>query len=282
MLFTVLVAGLAPCLLRPPGVRPPPLHAPAARCSVGCSAATRPPYFISGLERPRYRGAAVRVLHSSRAWYVISAVYVVVAWRMPSPAPLQRGGLALRVLAAAISSANIWISDGYHNADRRGGAALSRAAELTWLRWDYICVSGILSYQLWLWAANFGWAWDSVLTVASGGCTALVCAFSRLASHDPAHYGHLGVKLTMAVHFVVLMGYLLLTAPPVGRGRLGFGVATYGLGLVLWTLRRPRSDVFGYHEWFHVTVVAGHLASMVCDLANVARPCAKLAGLPVC
>jgi hypothetical protein len=28
----------------------------------------------------------------------------------------------------------------------------------------------------------------------------------------------------------------------------------------------PRSRRFGYHEWFHVTVIAGHATSMAFDL----------------
>jgi hypothetical protein len=39
-----------------------------------------------------------------------------------------------------------------------------------------------------------------------------------------------------------------------------------------------QSTVHGFHEWFHMFVVLGHLTSMVLDLYDVASPCARVVG----
>lgn len=226
----------------------------------------REPYFISGWERPRYRGSVVRFLHATRLWYVIAAAYVVGA--STASARLSPARLGLRALAAVVTSINIFVSDGYHNADRRGTDALTAQAELVWLRWDYFVISWILTYNIWLWCSNFGWGWSHILNLASGGATAVVGVSSRLATVKPMQAGHLVAIGTMALQYVGPFAYLLGTRPPVGLG-LALCLAvfcTYGAGLALWALRYPRSQTFGYHEWFHVSVVLGHLTSMACDL----------------
>ena len=65
--------------------------------------------------------------------------------------------MRVSVFVALASCANIWISDGYHNGDRRGGDAYSPETELFWLRLDYVGISSVLTSLLWLWSSNFGW-----------------------------------------------------------------------------------------------------------------------------
>ena len=51
-------------------------------------------------------------------------------------------------------------------------------------------------------------------------------------------------------------------------------------GLLLYVLKIPQSIFFGFHEIFHSSVIAGHIASMLYDLKDIAQPCARgLCGL---
>mmetsp|Transcript_1488 Transcript_1488/g.4204 ORF Transcript_1488/g.4204 Transcript_1488/m.4204 type:complete len:111 (+) Transcript_1488:163-495(+) len=54
----------------------------------------------------------------------------------------------------------------------------------------------------------------------------------------------------------------------------------YAPGLILYVLKKPKNQTFGFHEWFHSSVIAGHIASMIFDLRNIVSPCAAgLCGL---
>ena len=51
-------------------------------------------------------------------------------------------------------------------------------------------------------------------------------------------------------------------------------------GLLLYVLKKPKSPTFGFHEYFHSSVLAGHVSSMVLDLLDIMKPCARgLCGL---
>jgi hypothetical protein len=197
--------------------------APVKMCDRSDEPQQRMPYFVSGLPRPKYRGVAVGWLHSTRAWYLIALAYAGAAWW------LSASPMALRFLAACVTSANIWISDGYHNADRRSAAARTPRAELTWLRADYTGISCILTYNLWLWASNLGLPWRSPITALSGIATALVGLFSCLATADANHFGHLSVKLIMAFQYFCLFPCLVLGSPTsLARGLALAVYFTYG------------------------------------------------------
>ena len=43
----------------------------------------------------------------------------------------------------------------------------------------------------------------------------------------------------------------------------------------LQVLKMPRDNTFGFHEYFHTSVLMGHVASILCDLRDVAAPCAR-------
>ena len=183
--------------------------------------------------------------------------------------------MLLRVLVAMASSANVLISDGYHNADQRGPQAYTPEAELTWLRLDYVGISCVLTTLLLLWSANFAFPGRmGACSIASVVSTGLVVLLSRL--WVPAKAGHNAVKAIMAFQFVGLLGYLALFAinlAPAACMRARSIFAIYFPGLLLYVLKKPKSPVFGFHEYFHTSVLMGHIASMVIDLQNVLRPC---------
>ena len=242
----------------------------------------RPPYTLTGLRRPEWRGRKMGWLHRTRAWYLICIAYVLLAWQLPTPTPLTGFELSLRVSAAVASSANIWISDGYHNGDQRALAtqrakAYSREAELFWLRLDYVGISSVLTSLLWLWSANTGWVARLRATgVVSGLCTALIAVLS--CTVVPRRMGHRSVKCIMALQFVVLLGYLcwfaVLSAPAACLwNTIVFWI--YAPGLILYVLKKPQSPTFGFHEWFHTSVLVGHLSSMALDLRSVVSPWAR-------
>ena len=158
----------------------------------------RKPYILTGFPRPQFRGALVGVLHRSKAWYLLAAAYVAAAFKLSaaSVVPLTQTELALRIAAAVITSANVFISDQYHNADLKGTSsqdaeprvfigdqypnadlrgAYSRKHELFWMRLDYVGISAILAYNQFLWGGNCGWHCATRLAAGySGACLAAV------------------------------------------------------------------------------------------------------------
>jgi len=206
---------------------------------------------------------------------------VLAAWKLPTRVPLTGAQLALRVGAALASSANVLISDGYHNGDIRGGDGYTVKAETTWLKWDYIGISSVLTSLLWLWSSNLGWAGHlKAVSMAGGIATGLVALLSFLVV--PRKAGHTSVKILMAIQFVGLLGYLisLLSSAASACAFNGIIFWVYAPGLILYVLKKPQNQVFGFHEMFHTSVLAGHVTSMLCDLRDIAMPCARgLCGL---
>ena len=153
-----------------------------------------------------------------------------------------------------------------------------REAELTHLRYDYVGISSLLTTLLWLWSSNVGWCRAlPAVGRASGLATALIAVLS--ATVVPRKAGHSLIKVILGVQFVGMLGYL------VSRCVLGSACAVnalifvvYAPGLILYVLQRPKHPVFGFHEWFHTSVLAGHVASMAFDLADIVSPCARCAG----
>ena len=175
--------------------------------------------------------------------------------------------MAIRAALAGASSASVYISDGYHNADRRTGSrgGLSEASELGWLRLDYVGISLILSTNFWLWASNFGFAGTlAALSAATGAALATVVAASFTVV--PRYAGHIAVKLTLAAQFVGFLGYLVAIALASPTPACALIYAAYVPGFVLYATKSPQSKTFGYHEYFHASVILGNLASMGFDL----------------
>ena len=87
----------------------------------------------------------------------------------------------------------------------------------------------------------------------------------------------------MAFQFVGLLGYLisLLTSTALKACAFnGYIFWVYAPGLILYVLKKPQNQVFGFHEMFHTSVLAGHVMSMLCDIRDILSPCARgLCGL---
>jgi len=223
----------------------------------------RPPYALSGLERPKYRGAAMGWLHNTGQWYALSAAYVAAVVQQ-LPKPLNYGSLALRVALVAASSASVYISDGYHNADKRR-EGVSEAGELGWLRWDYMGISLILSTNFWLWASNLGWVSGlGALGWASAAATLNIGLWAW--GVVPKYFGHVAVKLTLAAQFAGLLLYLVIVALRSPSPACSLIYASYVPGFILYATKFPKKGKFGYHEYFHSSVLLGHLVSMGFDL----------------
>jgi hypothetical protein len=247
----------------------------------------RPPYLLTGALRPEWRGTMMGWLHRTRLWYLLAALYVGLTHRLSatSPAPLGACGLSLRVIAAAASSANVYISDGYHNADRRRRRPMqyTKEAETFWLRCDYVGISSVLTSLLWLWSSNMGWPGRMrAVAVASGLSTATIVYLAKEVVPRPR--GHSLVKALMALQFVGMLGYLVRLActvvpPACATSAVIFWI--YAPGLALYVLKWPRWQSFGFHEMFHTSVLGGHAASMLCDLGDILAPCARGACTPL-
>jgi predicted membrane channel-forming protein YqfA (hemolysin III family) len=94
----------------------------------------------------------------------------------------------------------------------------------------------------------------------------------------PKKSGHTCVKLIMAFQFVGLLGYLCRlaqTSLPISCAKYTSIFWVYAPGLILYVLKQPKNDYFGFHEFFHTSVLAGHVSSMLFDLWDIAAPCSR-------
>merc|ERR1712048_997866 len=109
----------------------------------------------------------------------------------------------------------------------------------------------------------------SILSGVSSGAIALLSAFLV-----PEAAGRTSVKLILAVQFVLIMGSFIWTllSSPVLAAKFGFNTLIYWMyapGFILYALKWPKRDDFGYHEAFHTSVLGGHLSSMILDLRHI-------------
>jgi len=275
--LVLLAASVAHSWAVPPrGSRRPALRSrPLALSSE--AAGSRPPYALSGLERPTHRGAVMGFLHNTGAWYALSAAYVAAALKQLDPLTLYPA--FLRVALVAASSYSIYISDCYHNADKRR-EGVTEAGELKVLRRDYLGISLILSTNTWLWAHNLGGsALMHKLCLAATACTANVALQSFYVVNK--YLGHVLIKLTFACQFVAILGTLGLTALK-AKSPAALIYAAYAPGFLIYATKFPKRRTWGYHELFHLSVLAGNLVSMGFDLGGLglfscAVPCSSLA-----
>tara|TARA_B110001452_G_scaffold265023_1_gene269008 strand:+ start:1008 stop:1772 length:765 start_codon:yes stop_codon:yes gene_type:complete len=206
-----------------------------------------------------------------------AALYLVCALRRSAAAavPLSGFEVSLRVAAAVISSSNIFISDAYHNGDRKPGC-YTKEHELFWMRCDYFGISAILAYNQLLWTANIGWHCRTRLAaIFSSICLAVVGAAAPRLSGNRDGSTKL-VKYITGLQFMPSLTYLVLTMSG-AMTRIAAIYVLYATGLVLYLAKTPQSEVFGFHEYFHGFVVLGHLASMGLDLLDIASPVARVA-----
>jgi len=237
----------------------------------------RRPYLLTGLPRPKYRGALVGFLHRTKLWYIIAALYLWCSLlrSATSAVPLTAVDKTLRVGAVVISSANIFISDRYHNADLKPGL-YKKEHELFWMRCDYLGISAIMAYNQFIWSGNVGWHCRTRLAAAySALCLAIVGLAAPKLSGNRDGSTKL-VKYLTGTQFMPAMTYLVLTMGG-ALTRNAIIYTLYASGLVLYVSKRPQSKVFGFHECFHALVVLGHLASMGFDLLEITSPVGRMA-----
>ena len=67
----------------------------------GGTVVERPPYALSGLERPTHRGAVMGFLHNTGAWYALSAAYVAAALKQLQPSSFYPSFLRIALVAAS-------------------------------------------------------------------------------------------------------------------------------------------------------------------------------------
>ena len=212
-------------------------------------------------------------LHNTGAWYALSAAYVAAALKQLQPSSFYPSFLRIALVAA--SSYSIYISDCYHNADKRR-EGVSEEGELAVLRKDYLGISLILSTNTWLWAHNLGGSPIlNKLCVAATACTANV-AFQSFCVVNK-YIGHVLIKLTFATQFVAILGTLCLIAAKSPISACAWIYAAYAPGFVIYATKFPKNKKWGYHEWFHISVLMGNLVSMGFDLGilGLFKPCAE-------
>ena len=275
--LVLLAASVAHSWAVPPTLsqRRPALRSRQLVVKGGTSGAVveRPPYALSGLERPTHRGAVMGFLHNTGAWYALSAAYVAAALKQLQPSSFYPSFLRIALVAA--SSYSIYISDCYHNADKRR-EGVSEEGELAVLRKDYLGISLILSTNTWLWAHNLGGSPIlNKLCVAASVCTANV-AFQSFCVVNK-YIGHVLIKLTFATQFVAILGTLCLIAAKSPISACAWIYAAYAPGFVIYATKFPKNKKWGYHEWFHLSVLMGNLVSMGFDLGvlGLFKPCAE-------
>ena len=77
------------------------------------------------------------------------------------------------------------------------------------------------------------------------------------------------MKLTLAVQFVGLLGYLVSVALLSPSPACSAIYAAYIPGFIMYATKFPKNSRFGYHEYFHSSVLVGHLVSMAFDLQRI-------------
>jgi len=237
----------------------------------------RPPYLLTNLPHPTYRGQLMGWLHKTRTWYYLAGTYLFAAAVLStrSATPLSLTQYAWRVLAAAATSANVLISDGYHNGDQRGKTAYTPEVETHWLRCDYVGISSVLSTQYWLWGSNLGWVRQlGPMGYVSAISTLVIALLARFVV--PKKAGHSMVKGIMGFQFAALFGYLIALCVCSAPCRINALIyAAYAPGLVMYAIKKPKRPDFGFHEAFHTSVLIGHSASMLLDLRDILKPCVR-------
>ena len=256
-------------------------------------AASRDPYYRNGEVRTLWRGNLMHYLLP--LWPLLICIY----WALPLFGQtdvvehmLHDELVPIRVAVGLATLANIFLSDKFHNGDRRGEAL---AQEIRWLRLDFIGISAVLTSTFALWSAHFGWRPPfAILAGVCTGATVVVAVVSfglfetdpeRTCAHDPAgvhatkaqpgprtHAATMAIKATLGLQFLVAFGYMMYDALPSPCAPYLLIWFVYLPGFCAYVLQWP-ADVpqnrVGGHDVFHLFVVAGHVASMVCDVLQV-------------
>jgi hemolysin III len=209
------------------------------------------------LPRPRFRGVSHQ--YAFFASLITGAVLVLVA-------PTRKASTAAAIYAASVSGM-FGASALYHRISWR-------PATRRWMRrldhsMIFVLIAG--SYTPFALLVLHGTLANVVLAVVWGG--ALAGVVLKLAWVDAP-------KWLMALIYLAL-GWVGVATVPQMLSRAGIGAVTlliaggllYSAGAVVYALRRPdpRPKVFGYHEIFHVLVIAA-AAAHYAAIASYALP----------
>lgn len=245
--------------------------------------AVRDNYYIDGDPRPQLRGKLMAVCLPVWPW-AVGLHWLALAILQP-----RADLIVLRGLVAFTTWFNVLTTDRYHNGDL---AHPTLDYELAWLRWDFVAISAVLSAHFALWAAHFHY-WDPLGPMAAAGfvATGLVgCAafwlfetdVTHTCFHDPSgrwppksasgkrtKAGRCCILGLMGLQFFGLFGYMVWHSM---RTACAPYTVTWWLhlpGIICYVSRLPRDGPkWGAHDLFHVSVIAGFVASMVMDTVN--------------
>ena len=241
----------------------------------------RLPYFrlaasgrSKGVLRPRLRGAVMAWL--VRPWCALALLHWCSTlsrkqrWELP----------ALRACVWLSTTANVFISDRYHNSDRTPNPSLE--LELFWLRCDFSGIAAVLASTFALWSAHFDWHGRlPALCALCASCAVGVCILAFAVFERGPRRGAKaagaegGIKLLLAVQFLPCFGYMVqqaLVSADCGAYTLIWFV--YLPGVVIYVLQWPKDgELIGAHDIFHVCVVCGHLLSSFFDDMNLRDGC---------
>ena len=220
-------------------------------------------------------------------WPVVLFVHLVVTSYISPRAEI----VIPRALTALASTANIWLSDKYHNGDVYGHTVRQ---EVRWLRADFVGISAVLSATFSLWCAHFLWVPPYPQLAAAMGCATLLVALAAFTLFEtdsaftdfrhPQHakpgprtrLGETLIKALLGSQFCLAFGvgmvWRALATPCAPYTAIWF---TYIPGFVAYVTDQPRDGRWwGAHDVFHVAVVAGHALSVVGDAVDLATECA--------
>jgi hemolysin III len=128
----------------------------------------------------------------------------------------------------------------------------------------YLLIAGTYT-PVGLLALSGAWRW-TVLPVVWGG--ALVAIVLKLTWIDAPKWLAAAIAIVLGWIGVVALPQLWIHSGPLGVALLAAGGVLYTAGAIVYARRRPDPvpDVFGYHELFHVLVIA----AAACQYAAVA------------
>ena len=197
--------------------------------------------------------------------------------------------LIARAFMGFATSANVIISDRYHNGDRYGH---NLEREIFWLRHDFFGISAVLTSTFCVWALHIHlpppFALLCNISVAS---TMTLLALAWLIYERDANgltnypagqlegprtlLGVSLIKLIMAVQFFGLFGFMVYSYHDTPCAPHTVIWYAYLPGIILYALQWPADGpTIGAHDIFHAFVVLGHVLSMVCDVINLYWKCA--------
>ena len=230
----------------------------------------RLPYFripsagpiTKGNLRPLYRGRMMAFL--VKPWVLLALLHWSWCFSFEQSPELP----LLRAIVWLTTTANVFISDKYHNSDLAAKPSLQ--LEVFWLRWDFCGIAGVLASTFALWSAHFGSHGGlDLLAALSALCAAMVAVLAYTCLAKP--FCETLIKGLMFVQFIPCFGYMVfeaLRASDCGIYTLIW--FTYLPGVVVYVLQIPSDGTFyGAHDLFHVFVILGHLASAAFDAWNL-------------